>query len=58
MRKRRPFSVIYPRSPAALAVGGIGKALVEGKAAKRPKRTGFFRRLMRGLVGTPAAATT
>jgi len=52
VRERKPFSVLYPHAPASIAIRGIGRMIVHGEVpARRDRSRGFFRRMIRGLIG-------
>jgi flagellar biosynthesis protein FlhG len=51
VRERRPFGVLYPKCPASVAVRGLGRMIVNGRAAAAERREGFFQRLMHKVLG-------
>jgi len=59
VRQRRPFEVLYPRCPASVAVRGVGRMIVNGRAPEARKE-GFFSRLFHripsALVPSPSGS--
>ena len=58
VRERRPFEVLYPKCEASAAVRGLGRMILNGRAANAEGREGFFRRMARALTGSRIAAHT
>jgi len=58
VRKRIPFGVLFPNAPASVAVRGLGRMIVNGRAAEQPRQEGFFRRVFRAATGERLSAST
>ena len=56
-RKRIPFGVLFPNAPASVAVRGLGRMIVNGRAAEPPRQEGFFRRVFRAATGERLSAS-
>ena len=56
VKERRPFEVRYPKCPASVAVRGIGRMIVNGRAAAAAQKESAFRRVFRSMLGAGMSA--
>ncbi|HUU43907.1 MAG TPA: MinD/ParA family protein [Planctomycetota bacterium] len=56
VKERRPFGLLYPHCAASVAVRGLARVIVNGRAPERRQGGGFFARLVNALAGTSKRA--